>query len=471
MIVPGFTLPVKVYRVTATGERVLVEPTSLSFVFEDTEGSFSAGDNSLTVFKDGNLQGRVIISLGEISTSVEVAIASTPYSEEVKELVAMLAEANQEWQKASTELRQAREWWAAEAEVRQTAFFSCNLYYQYSWPEVKQGIKDAQPARVYCRQDGWEWQWKDLAGYPADLPFNLVVDFSQGPSKRQASGEMVHSVQFTAHLVPKDGVYLEMPLWNAALGDGRVIIGTLESPPKGPAWDVTEVIGFNIEEVMQRLYDIRVDVVARRFATLEEAEQATQERLRRLLEAEMQNARRKQEALEKLRQIDARSPDIDLEYILNEWSQALDDFTSMGVDRFIEERTGLEGLSSGLGKAKKAVDLASKTYPLVSAALSGADALGPAEQVRAINQAFTLGRSLGPGGPMLRAVAPFLDFYQQALDAIATALGQIQRDLGNLYVNSLEPEELRSVVSDPVWRQKLEQAIEMKKLLDRIRDP
>lgn len=73
--------------------------------------------------------------------------------------------------------------------------------------------------------------------------------------------------------------------------------------------------------------------------------------------------------------------------------------------------------------------------------------------IAAVKQAFDTGRALGPGGPFVKALAPFLDFYSKALEAVANALEQINNLRKAQVLSTGDSSIISALIADsqPVW--------------------
>ncbi len=195
---------------------------------------------------------------------------------------------------------------------------------------------------------------------------------------------------------------------------------------------------------------------------LEEAErkrEAAAAAAARALERHQRSLAKKLEALRKLKAMQEEQGNGDFVQMLEELEQQLADMQESGVTEMLPA-----DVSEKLEKLKGRLEQLNRVIRLIERA--NRPDLTAEERAKALADAYELARSLAPDIP---GISDFLDFYGQALAAIAEALGKIERSIAEGTLRSgLDCEDL--LIAYP-GNQVLMRACETRKLLQAIRDP
>ena len=235
--------------------------------------------------------------------------------------------------------------------------------------------------------------------------------------------------------------------------------------------------------INHQLTSIGVTVSTPQYRDLDEAETAVMNLLAALAKAELELAIRKHSALAQLKDFGGApsagtrtSTDYATEFLeryIDSLKEQGQEFVTDQIIDTIEDQLGLP-----LGEVSDQLDQLSGLVDQMKAAadlfnlLSNVDRpMSDTDRIRAVKQAFDLARQLGPGGPMVTAIAPFLDFYSLALGAIADALDVIDEMRKEQVLSTGDCSIIEAIIADPQRRADWQRACKLRQLLQAVRDP
>lgn len=234
--------------------------------------------------------------------------------------------------------------------------------------------------------------------------------------------------------------------------------------------------------IMQSVNKIEVTISTAQYAALSDAESVAMQALASLAKAELQMALRKQQALAELTLIaDTHTGSrVSTDHVQEFLDQYIDSLAESGQSFLTGEL--MDRIQNGLGLPLEEVSeafsaLAEKWETMQNVAgvidlLSQIDKpMSDTDRIRKVKQAFDLARAFVPGGPMITAIAPFLDFYSTALGAIADALDVIDEMRKEQVLSTGECSIIEAIIADPQRRAAWQRACKIRKLLETIRDP
>jgi hypothetical protein len=230
------------------------------------------------------------------------------------------------------------------------------------------------------------------------------------------------------------------------------------------------------------LTQITVQVSTGQYADLGEAESVAMGLLIGLAKAELALAQRKAQALAELGLI-SQSPSgsrINVDHVQEFWREKIEALAELGEEQLTEQLVDtiqdelglpLEEISESFSELSELVETMQNATELFNL-LSNADApMSDTDRIRAVARAFDLARSLGPGGPMVTAIGPFLDFYSKALSAIADALDVIDELRKEQILSTGDCSIIEAIIADQARKKAWQNACKVRKLLQLIRDP
>ncbi len=276
-------------------------------------------------------------------------------------------------------------------------------------------------------------------------------------------------VEFEAE--PCDGgEQYDLPIFSLVVnerGGGARAYTTIDMPR---GWGFNEALSLPLlegEEASDFLLCITLSVW--RYSNEEEAREAVARQFAEYIERHRRALEAKLEAIEELRRIEAESTTLQLTPLLDELSSKLGELEKKGVYRFLEDNLEeLQGLSEEMERLQKGLNLI-RHITALGEFYSRVEHLTGEERVEAIKRALELGKTIVP---LPEGVGSVLDFYVAALDAIADAIGNIERSLSEKLL-TLDPEtfEIALEIYKGLDREKLMKAYKVSQLLKAIKDP
>ncbi|MEK7375700.1 MAG: hypothetical protein AABZ57_00835, partial [Candidatus Margulisiibacteriota bacterium] len=76
-----------------------------------------------------------------------------------------------------------------------------------------------------------------------------------------------------------------------------------------------------------------------------------------------------------------------------------------------------------------------------------------------------------PGGPIVTALVPFLDFYSKALGEVADALDKIDNMRKEQVLSTGDCSVIDKIIADSQRQKDWQDACKLRQLLQRVRDP
>lgn len=235
--------------------------------------------------------------------------------------------------------------------------------------------------------------------------------------------------------------------------------------------------------IMQMLRQVSITVSAPQYDDLSAAETLAMNKFFGLLKAELELAMRKQQALAQLEALGTQPgsgtrarTDYASEFVkpfVDDLADAGQSFVTDQIVDYIEDNVGLpiSEVSETFDTLKDLHEQMKSAAELYSLLSSGDTNISDTDRIRKVKQAFDLVRSLGPGGPIVTALSPFLEFYSQALGAIADALDVIDEMRKEQVLSTGDCSIIEAIIADPQRRANWQRACQVRKLLQAVRDP
>lgn len=232
--------------------------------------------------------------------------------------------------------------------------------------------------------------------------------------------------------------------------------------------------------ILENTAQFRIGLGVSRYADLGDAEAAALRAFEGMVRAQADLAARKVEAMEALAVAEAelnRATGHVQEFWSDRLRAMLDDLKGE-VNRLHDEVQDLPDLDDetkgDIADLKSKWDTGANVAELALVMAKADDPnLSVTDRLRAVKDVFDIGRKLGPGGPMVEALAPFFDFYSEAMGEIADALDRIDELRKEQVLSTDNCEIIESLFIDPndpriaEWQN----ACKLRRLMQKVRDP
>ncbi|TNE53488.1 MAG: choice-of-anchor D domain-containing protein [Bacteroidetes bacterium] len=301
----------------------------------------------------------------------------------------------------------------------------------------------------------------------------LSMSYIHGPTGEEAGVIYMIQPPYIVGSLKSDGGEISMVV-NCDGVESWLPVTTSPDVPASITWSFDYPSRSREDFTMKLLKRTEIRIGTSRYTNLARAEKMAQQALANLTQRQAELALRKIQAMEDLKNFQAAT-----DSFRQFWAdrlQAMSDDLGSYVSTLHSELKKLPGIpddvKENIDGVKGQWDKGQATADLFILMKKADDPnLTSSDRLLAVKKAFDIGRILGPGGPIVDAIAPFLNFYSEALAAVAVAVEKIEALRKEQVLATGEYDLIEVIVADPDMRKRWQDAFKLRQLMQRLRDP